>query len=473
MPLSSARWRRAKGVRGCEFPALEQDETSCGLACSAFSGRNARVGGEPTRCVHPPQSETTLPTAQTEEPPLPSLLQLTPLDPTYREDPHRVLDDLRARCPAHRDEMGGTFIVSRYEDVRQIVADNSLWRDPLLGEATLMRARQMAEIPEGVPRTEVASILTLDDPDHARIRGPLVKAFYARVAKARAQVEAIVEETLDRIDASGPFDLMSTYCVPIPIDAIATILGVDRARLPEFRDWSEGVIQTLNPFRSEAQTAHMQRASEALNAAFTSIMEARRAEPRDDLISDMVGLQAQGAQINDVELRINLQALLVGGNLTTTDLIGNAVRNLLLNPGELAKLKADPGLIGAVVEESLRFDGPVDGTGRVASRDLEIAGVPVRETQAMTLWLRAANHDPERFDEPHRFDITRERHPHVAFGGGAHICIGAPLARLEAQIALLKLFQRFPALRFAKPDEPPKWRALPFFRGLERLELLA
>ncbi|HEY2660207.1 MAG TPA: cytochrome P450 [Caulobacteraceae bacterium] len=404
-------------------------------------------------------------------PDLPNILQLTPLDPGYRADPHVALDDLRARQPVHRDETVGSFILTRYEDVRTLVSDRTLWRDPINAEPAARLARAGDEIPEGVPRSEALSILTLDDPDHARIRQPLTQAFYARIARFRPEAERIVEEALDRIDASGPFDLMSTFCVPVPIDAIASILGVDHARLAEFRDWSEGLIQGLNPFRTPEQTIHMERASAALTDYFTRAIAERRTEPRDDLISDMTRLQGQGEPINDTELRINLTALLVGGNLTTTDLIGNAVRLFLLNPAELSKLRADPGLIGAAVEEALRYEPPVDATGRIASRDMQISGCPVKSAQAFTLFLRAANRDPERFDDPHRFNITRARHPHVAFGGGAHICIGAPLARLEAQVALSKLFERFPNLTLANPDEAPVWRTLPFFRGLERLEL--
>jgi hypothetical protein len=406
-------------------------------------------------------------------PDLPTILQLTPLDPGYRADPHVALDDLRARCPVHRDETVGSFILTRYEDVRTLVSDRTLWRDSINAEPGARLARAGDEIPEGVPRSEALSILTLDDPDHARIRQPLTQAFYARIARFRPEAERIVDEALDRIDASGPFDLMSTFCVPVPIDAIASILGVDHARLAEFRDWSEGLIQGLNPFRTPEQTTHMERASVALTDYFTRAIAERRAEPRDDLISDMTRLQGEGEPINDTELRINLTALLVGGNLTTTDLIGNAVRLFLLNPAELAKLRADPGLIGAAVEEALRYEPPVDATGRIASRDMQVSGCPVKSAQAFTLFLRAANRDPERFDDPHRFDITRARHPHVAFGGGAHICIGAPLARLEAQVALVKLFDRFANLRLADPDATPVWRTLPFFRGLERLELIA
>jgi hypothetical protein len=164
---------------------------------------------------------------------------------------------------------------------------------------------------------------------------------------------------------------------------------------------------------------------------------------------------------------------LIGGNLTTTDLIGNGVRQLLLNPDELAKLKADPAIVKDVVEEILRFEPPVDITGRIASRDLEVGGCPVKASQSLMFSLRAANRDPDVFENPHKFDVSREHKPHVAFGGGAHICIGAPLARLEAQVALVKLFERFPNLRLADPDAPPTWRTLPFFRGLQRLDLIA
>ena len=166
-------------------------------------------------------------------------------------------------------------------------------------------------------------------------------------------------------------------------------------------------------------------------------------------------------------------ALLIGGNLTTTDLIGNGVRLLLLNPDELAELRADPGIINSVVEEILRYEPPVDITGRIASADMEVGGCPVKASQAFTFSLRAANRDPEVFDDPHKFDVSRKHKPHVAFGGGAHMCIGAPLARLEAQVALVRLFERFPNLRLADPDATPEWRTLPFFRGLEKLELQA
>jgi cytochrome P450 len=403
---------------------------------------------------------------------LPTMMQLTPFNPDFQHDPHSVLKPLREQCPVLRDETSGSFIVSRYADVRAIATDLSLWRDPMHAEEAAVMQRRFADaVVEGLPRSETTSILMLDNPDHARVRGPLAQALYARVAKYRPEVERIVDEALDRLEGKSEFDLMDEFCVPIPIDVIASILGVDHDRLVEFRDWSEGVIQGLNPFRTPEQTAHMERSSESLKAYFLEAIADRRANPRDDLISDMTKLQAEGAPLSDEELRINLGALLVGGNLTTTDLIGNGVRLLLLNPTELAKLRADPSIAPAVVEETLRYEGPVDITGRIASQNMEVGGCPVKATQAMTLSLRAANRDPEVFPDPDRFDVSRKKSPHMSFGGGAHICIGAPLARLEAQVALVRLFERFPNLRLAEPDAEPQWRTLPFFRGLQHLKL--
>jgi hypothetical protein len=401
--------------------------------------------------------------------PLPTIFDLTPFNEQFRVDPHTVLDDLRGRCPVHFDATSGSTVFTRYGDVRAVVNDRNMWRDPLRAEEGALMQRRFADVDRSQPRTSTTSILMLDDPDHARVRQPLAQALYARVARFRPEVERIVDEALDGLAGEAALDLMDRFCVPIPIDVIAQILGVDHERLVEFRDWSEGVIQSLNPLRTPEQTASMEAASLALSDYFTATMAARRAEPRDDLISDMVRLQAEGANLSDDELRINLSALLVGGNLTTTDLIGNGARLLLLHPAELAKLRADPGIINAVVEEVLRYEPPVDITGRIAPAPMEVGGCPMRPGQSLMVSLRGANRDPEMFEDPHRFDVTRKHRPHVAFGGGAHICIGAPLARLEAQVALVKLFDRFPNLALAAPDETPDWRKLPFFRGMQTL----
>lgn len=405
--------------------------------------------------------------------PVVPVLSMTPYNPAFRDNPHETLDQLREGNPVMRDDMAGVFFLTRHEDVRGVVTDLSLWRGAEHAEEAAVLTRRGLDEAAANGGEPIRSILTMDNPDHPRVRQPLSQALYKRVAKFRPEVERIVAETLDAIGDDSPFDLMARFALPIPIDVIAAILGVDHDRLVEFRDWSEGLIQGLNPLRTPEETTHMERSSEALWTYMRSQLEDRRREGRDDLITDMARLQASGeAQIKDEELIVNLIALLVGGNLTTTDLIGNGVRLFLLNPGELAKLKADPSLIPAAVEEILRFEPPVDITGRIASRDMEIRGCPIRNTQSMLVSLRGANRDPEVFEDPHVFNITREKKPHMAFGGGAHICIGAPLARLEAQVAFQRLFERYPDLKLADPEAAPAWRTLPFFRGLQRLDVV-
>jgi cytochrome P450 len=409
--------------------------------------------------------------------PLPNVMDLTPMNPAFNDDPHVLLDRLRSECPVHRDVGAGTFILTRYADVRGTLSDTTMWRDPMKTEPTAYLAQQvrnqrLAGV-DAPPEGEDMGILLLDDPDHARIRQPLAKALYKRVAKAKPLVQAVVDDALDAIGDRKSFDLMAEFAIRIPIDAIARILGVDQTRLGEFRSWSEGVILSLNPFRTPEETEKLIWAAGHLREYMMQMMAARRADPQDDLVSDMMMLQKDGAPLNDGEISVNLQSLLVAGNLTTTDLIGNGVMLLLKNPGELAKLKADPALINSTVEEVLRYESPIDITARVASRDMELSGCPIKQTQSLFTSLRGANRDPDAFPDPHRFDITRKDAPHVAFGGGAHLCIGAPLARLEAQVALTTLFARHPSLRLADPDFKPRWRSLPFFRGLKELPVEA
>ncbi|MBV9694801.1 MAG: cytochrome P450, partial [Alphaproteobacteria bacterium] len=235
----------------------------------------------------------------------------------------------------------------------------------------------------------------------------------------------------------------------------------------------EGAILGLNPFRSEQETARFVDCANKMSVYMGELMARRKAEPKDDLVSDMMRLQAEGAPLNNGEISNNLQGLLIGGNLTTTDLIGNAIWLLLKHPSELARLRADPALINSAVEEVLRYESPVDITGRIAPRDMDVGGCPIKQRQSLFMSLRGANRDPQAFPDPHRFDIARKDAPHVAFGGGLHLCIGAPLARLEAQVALTSFFARFPNVRLAEPDAKPQWRKMPFFRGLEALNVLA
>jgi hypothetical protein len=399
------------------------------------------------------------------QPPPWSIVQTSAFDPQARVDPHSRLKDLRETCPVMRDEPIKTWLLTGYDDVRETVNDRTLWRHWALAEPGAL-LRRMDDGPESdAPRID--SILSMDEPDHSRVRLPIAKAFYARINAMKPQIEAIIDEVIDAAPKGEVFDLINDLAVPIPILVIAAILGVESDRFREFREWSEASILGLNPLRTPEETARMEWGSSQLSAYFSDLMAARRQAPKADLISDIVALQAGGAPLSDEEIRVNLTALLIGGNLTTTDLIGNGVWLLLTHPGELAKLKADPGLAAATVEEILRFEAPVAITSRVISDERTVGGCPMHPHQSVITSLAAANRDPAVFEDPDRFNITRKHVPHVAFGGGGHICIGAPLARIEAKQALTRLFQRFPDLQLTGGD--PVWRALPFFRGMEAL----
>ncbi|MBY9066618.1 cytochrome P450 [Hyphomonas sp. WL0036] len=396
-----------------------------------------------------------------------SILELSAFNPVARENPHPMLKSMREDCPVFRDEAAKVWLLSRYRDVRETVNDRSFVRHPTKAEEGSLSARFVEQRED-----RGTSILFLDDPDHARIRQPLAKAFYARINAMRPQIEAMIDDIIDKAPVSGTFDLMAEIAVPVPVMVIARILGVDEDRLDDFRQWSEEVILGLNPVRTPEEDEALLHGAYALDAYFVELMEARRKAPQDDLVSDMVQLQASGeADISDGELRNNLEALLVGGNLTTTDLIGNGVWLFLTNPGQLVTFRDNPGLASAAVEEVLRFEAPVSITSRILPDDREVGGCPMKARQPVWMSLAGANRDPDVFEAPEVFDITHKRASHVAFGGGPHICIGAPLARIEARHVYLKLFERYPNLKLA--EQELSWRSLPFFRGLERLQVEA
>lgn len=395
-----------------------------------------------------------------------SILEISAFDPEARENPHPRMRALREEGRVLRDETVKTWLLSHYDDIRATVNDGTFVRHPSKAEeGSISRMLADPDDPEGA-RT---SILFMDDPDHARNRRPLMQAFYQRIKKMEAEILALIDGVIDAAPDSGRFDLMEHIAVPVPILVIAHILGVDESRLAEFREWSEGLILGLNPMRTPEQTAYMEASRDKLDRYFTELMAARREDPRNDLISDMVQAQAAGGDFADEELRINLQALLVGGNLTTTDLIGNGVWLFLTHPEQLEAFKADPKLDVPAVEEVLRYEAPVQATSRILSEDREVAGCPMHKSQPVFMSLAAANRDPKRFEDPEAFDITVKRRSHVSFGGGAHICIGAPLARIEARRVYRKLFERYPNMTL--PEQKIVWRTLPFFRGIEKLEV--
>jgi len=387
-------------------------------------------------------------------------------------DQDRVHAILRRKAPVWRDDTFGNFVLTRHDDVRMLLADRSLLRDPAKAapESVSMKAL-LSEQPEGIKyRTAQDSILKLDDPRHSRIRTPLAKAFYKRVAAARALVEEAVGRILHELDGRQHFDAMAEFCIPVPIDVIARILGADPSMRSAFRSWSVDVFESFNPARTPGQTERMIAASNNICDYLDELMKRRQKAPGDDLISDLMAAQADGTAITDDEIRENCAGLLVAGNLTTTDLIGNGLWLLHTHPCEKQKLLDDPGLIANAIEEILRFEPPAEGTARIAPRDMEIRGCPIKQSQVIVSSLRAANRDPEAFAEPNRFDISRPQVPHVSFGGGSHICIGAPLARMEAQVAISAFLRRFPTA--VLEDATPAWRTtLPVVHGLSRIDM--
>jgi cytochrome P450 len=393
--------------------------------------------------------------------------------PLSTSDLDRLRAILRRKSPVWRDQASGHFVLTRHDDVRALLADRSLLRNPANADPeSQMRKSLPSRQPEGLTyRTADDSILMMDDPRHSQIRTPLAKAFYKRVAAARDLVEEAVGRILHELDGRKRFDAMTEFCIPVPIDVIARILGADPAMRGHFRSWSVDVFESFNPARTPQQTERLVAACNNICGYIDDLMKRRQKAPAEDLVSDLMMAQASGAPLTDDEIRENCAGLLVAGNLSTTDLIGNGLWLLHSHPSEKKKLLEDPGLVANAIEEILRYEPPAEGTARIAPRDMEIRGCPIKRSQVIVSSLRGANRDPEAFAEPDRFDISRKQLPHVSFGGGSHICIGAPLARLEAQVAVSAFLRRFPAAILE--DATPVWRTtLPgLIRGLSRIDM--
>lgn len=396
---------------------------------------------------------------------LPKGIQLTPFDPNFRDHPYEVLAALRERSPVLHDDQFNRWYLTRFDDVRQILRDKDMSADPRKANPASYIARIAALTGTVQSGSTGVSMLFMDDPDHRRVRGLVNKAFTLKAVEAlRPRVREIATGLLDRIE--GPeFDLMTSFAGVLPVIVIAEMLGIDPADRDSFRRWSEvSVAAFFNPFRTPEQSELAMQAQQELNAYFQRMIELRRAAPRADLISDMVHAEEAGDHMTDQEIVTQCNLLLIAGNVTTTDLIGNGVKALLDHPQELAKLRARPELMNNAIEEILRYDSPVTNSGRNVQRELSVRGCPMQLGDSITVSLAAANHDPEVNPDPQRFDIERADIQHQSFGGGKHTCLGAPLARVEAQEGISALLQRFPKLRPA--PRGLKYRAIPSFRGM-------
>ena len=388
-------------------------------------------------------------------------------DAAFRADPYRVFAQMRAHDPVFRqpgiDGETPIWFVTRHEDVAAVLLDDERFvRDPSLALSEEQLAAQAT--PPAVAAID-NHMLTRDGEDHRRLRRLVTKAFTPRmVEQLRPRIQAIADELLDAVEPRGKMDLSAEYAFPLPITVIAELLGVPHEDQDRFREWSDAIITpALGP---EALKRFFEQMG-AFVAYLTELFAARRAEPRDDLISGLLAARDADDALTEDELFGTVVLLIVAGHETTVGLIGNAVVDLLEHPDQLELVRADPKLIPAAVEEVLRFEGPVERTlNRWAATDVELGGQTIRRGELVIAIVNAADRDAERYPEPDRLDVKREDTRHLAFGRGSHFCLGAPLARLEAQIALETLFRRLPRLRLAVPREELEWRPTPGFRRL-------
>jgi cytochrome P450 len=362
----------------------------------------------------------------------------------------------------------GAWLLTRYRDVHHALRDPRFSVERI--RAPLIR-ENLERLPDFLRQSAqgLRSMLIVDPPDHTRMRKLVNKAFTPkRIAALRPHIEEIVGQLLDAALEAGRFDLIHDLAEPLPAVVIAELLGVPPEDHRQFREWSSQLIAGIGAPSAAARDA-ASSASRNLLGYLADTVAARRREPRDDLISAMVHAQEESDVLSDDELLATSNLLLVAGHETTTNLIGNGTLALLREPDEWRRLCADPSLLPSAIEELLRFDGPVQATVRVLLEDVEIDGHVLPKGGLALVNIGSANRDPEVFPEPDRLDVGRDPNPHLAFGFGTHFCMGAPLARLEAEVAFQALTKRFPDLALLGDD--PQYRPNPVLRGLERLEL--
>jgi len=387
-----------------------------------------------------------------------------PLSPHVYLNPYPKYAQLRAKDPVHWSPLMDAWVVTRYAHVDAILRDHKRFsNDP--------RHRQRAR----APRTTVdnpggQSMLFLDPPDHTRLRALVNKAFTPQaIAALTRRIQAIVQELLEQIPEPSHFDLIDTLAYPLPVIVMAELLGIppeDRAR---FKRWSERRARVLEPTITASEIQEGNRAAHELDEYFRGVITARRRAPRDDLISTLVAAEEAGDKLTLDEVLVMLRLLLIAGNETTTNLIGNGMLALLRHPDQLQMLRENPDLMDTAVEELLRYDTPVQVDARTVLEDVDLGGRHIAKGQGLILLLGAANHDPEVFSAPEQLDLTRRETTNLSFGRGLHHCLGALLARAEARLAFAGLLERFSDMRLL--TEHPPFKDNVVLRGLRALPI--
>lgn len=363
--------------------------------------------------------------------------------------PYDKYEEIRRNDPVHRLRLIDGWVLTQYEDVNAVLRDWKRFSND-----------------DGTERLFV-SMLSSDPPDHTRLRSLVSRAFTPRsVSELGGRVQDVVDGLLDDLEGQDRFDLIDSFAYPVPVMVIAEMLGIPPEDRELFKEWSNDVSLVIEPIVSDEQHRRIVAAGENLFNYFEDIMEQRRREPQDDLITALIAAEEDGDRLSREELLGSILLLLVAGNETTRNLIGNGMLALMQNPDQFQMLRDDPSLMDSAIAEFLRYDSPVQLDGRRAIVDCEIGGKQIKADQQVISMIGAANQDPAVFTDPRKLDITRKEESHVSFGRGIHYCLGSPLALLEGRIAFTALLERFSDIRLVGE---PEFREQIVLRGAKEL----
>jgi cytochrome P450 len=405
--------------------------------------------------------------------------------PAFRADPYAVYARLRAEAPVHwgigfEPGMPGVWHIARYADIQRVL------KEPRFTHQHARELASPASAPAGSPPSGGASdetllfrelsglsLLFIDPPAHTRLRALVSKAFTPRMVESvRPRAQALADELLDAASSTGTLDVIGSYAMPLTLTVISEMLGVPIESREEMRAWAGVLVQAIDCKRDTAIYGPATEVAMRLVALFQGVLAERRAEPRNDLISELLLAHERGDRLSEQELIVTATTLLLAGHETTVNLIGNGMLALLQHPAQLALLRDRPELASSAVEEFLRYEAPSQMASRVAPEEMEIGGQTIQRGDVLNLLLGSGNHDPDAFSDPDGLDVTRANNRHLAFGTGMHYCLGAPLARLEGRVAIETLLRRFPTLRLSDDATlAPQWRETISFRGLRSLWL--